>query len=175
MPTMFVNTAAALTAAVGLTAASIAGVTKGAYDDTAVERLTRAEVASGAWNAFRLADRDGDKLLNVDEYAALAVVTSELAHLNGFISVEAGDKLKTISLPIAKNGAIGASEHVRIDAVARHTFYAFSGKDGRMDPDEYIQLQNAVFEASDLNSNGSLTKLELTYYAQRQAYLPTGV
>ncbi len=173
--TIFTNTAAAIAALAGAAFASVASFDfEPAYGDGEVQQLTRAEIATSAWNAFGLADRDGDKMLDADEFSALSVVSAELAHLNGFISVETQGEVKTIAVPIEAPKAISAAEHVRIEAVSRNTFYAFAGKDGKLDADEYIGLQNALFEASDLNKNGALARRELSIYANRQAWLPTG-
>lgn len=146
-----------------------------AYQDGPLTRLSQVEAADHAGRVFDRADRDGDAALNVDEFAALAIVTAELAHLNGFIAVEFEDEVKTIALPASQPSALPRSERARIDAVARHAFYGFAGDDGLLDRDEYIRMQSAVFEASDLNASGDLNKRELAVYARRQAYVSTGV
>ena len=169
-------------AAVGFAFAAADNSAPEAYQDGPLTRLSQVEAADHAGRVFDRADRDGDAALNVDEFAALAVVTAELAHLNGFVAVEVEDEVKTIALPASQPSALPASqpsalarsEHARIDAVARHAFYGFAGADGFLDRDEYIRMQSAVFEASDLNANGRLNKRELTVYARRQAYVPTG-
>lgn len=163
-------TAAAATALVA--AASLIGVKAGpAYDDGVLKALSQAEAATFAEAVFHRADRDYDGALNVDEFAALTVVTAELAHLNGFIAVEKDGAIETIALPAAASGALGDSEQTRIDAVARHSFYAFAGSDGKMQQGEYLGLQDAIFASSDLNANGALTRTELSLFAQRQAFL----
>lgn len=161
-------------AAVGFAFAAADNSAPEAYQDGPLTRLSQVEAADHAGRVFDRADRDGDAALNVDEFAALAVVTAELAHLNGFVAVEVEDEVKTIALPASQPSALARSEHARIDAVARHAFYGFAGVDGFLDRDEYIRMQSAVFEASDLNANGRLNKRELTVYARRQAYVPTG-
>ena len=161
-------------AAVGFAFAAADNSAPEAYQEGPLTRLSQVEAADHAGRVFDRADRDGDAALNVDEFAALAVVTAELAHLNGFVAVEVEDEVKTIALPASQPSALARSEHARIDAVARHAFYGFAGADGFLDRDEYIRMQSAVFEASDLNANGRLNKRELTVYARRQAYVPTG-
>lgn len=166
------NTAAAAAAAVFVAAASLVGINTGpAYEDGSVKALSQAEAETYAASVFQRADRDGDAALNVDEFAALTVITAELAHLNGFIPVEKDGAVETIALPISAPGALGDGEQTRIDAVARHTFYAFAGEDGKMQQGEYLGLQDAIFASSDLNANGALTRTELSLFAQRQAYL----
>jgi hypothetical protein len=166
------NTITAITATAIVAAASLVGVKSGpAYEDGALKSLTQAEASSFAESVFQRADMDGDGALDVDEFAALTIVTAELAHLNGFFAVEKAGALETIALPINAPAALGDSEQTRIDAVARYSFYAFAGSDGKMQQGEYSDLQEAIFASSDLNANGALTSVELSLFAQRQAYL----
>jgi hypothetical protein len=170
--TVFMNTITAAFAAVAVAAASFAGLNSGAaYDEGALTSLSRGEAASYAHTVFKRADRDGDGALGVDEFAALTVVTAELAHLNGFVAIDRAGIVQTVALPVSAPGALGDAEQTRIDAVARHTFYAFAGNDGKMQQGEYLGLQNAIFASSDLNANGDLTNAELSIFAQRQAFL----
>ncbi len=170
--TIFMNAVTAAFATVAVAAASYAGLKPGgAYDDGALTALSRSDAAVHAQAVFTRADRNGDDVLDVNEFAAMTVVTAELANLNGFISVEDEEGVKTIALPIAAPLALGDVEQTRIDAVARHTFYAFAGEDGKMQQGEYLGLQNAIFASSDLNANGALTSAELSLFAQRQAFL----
>ncbi len=173
MPTaMFMSTFTGAIAAAGVAFASLTGIDAGGvYDDTAMTKLTSIEAGVNAEHVFARADRNHDTFLDVDEFAALTVITAELAYLNGFIAVEKGAEVGSIALPLNAPAVLSASEHTRIDAVARHTFYAFVGEDGKMQHGEYIALQRAVFSASDLNANGALTRAELSIFAQRQAFL----
>ena len=177
MPAAIITNAVTAVAATALVAAaSFVGVkTDPAYEDGELKSLTQAEAAVFADSVFQRADLDRDGSLDVDEFAALTIVTAELAHLNGFIAVEKDGALETIVLPITAPAALGDAEQTRIDAVARHAFYAFAGSDGKMQQGEYSGLQEAIFAASDLNANGALTSAELPLFAQRQAYLRPGV
>lgn len=145
-----------------------------AYGDAPLTSLSHDEAKQHAELVFARADRDGDQKLSADEFAALSIITAELAHLNGFIAIEQEDGVKTVSLLSSEAGALSATEHVRIEAVARHVFYGFAGSDRALDATEYGRMQDAVFQASDLNANGDLNKRELSVYARRQAYVPTG-
>lgn len=170
--TIFMNAVTAAFATVAVAAASFAGIKSGpAYDEGALSALSQADASAYAKMVFERANRNGDDVLDVNEFAALTVVTAELANLNGFVSVENSDGVKTIALPIAAPLALGDAEQTRIDAVARHTFYAFAGEDGKMQQGEYLGLQQAIFASSDLNANGALTSAELSLFAQRQAFL----
>ncbi len=151
------------------------------YGDAPLASLSQDEAAIHASLVFERSDRDGDKTLTVDEFAALSIVTAELANLNGFVVIEQEEGVKTIPLsssrssgPASSAGALPASEHVRIDAVSRHVFYSFAGADQVLDAEEYARLQSAVFRASDRNASGDLNRSELSAYARRQAFVPAG-
>jgi len=170
--TIFMNTVTAAIASLAVAAATYAGYQpQPAYGEGALTKLSHADAAAHANYVFQRADRNGDALLSVDEFAALSIVTAELANLNGFVSVEKDGDAQTIALPVNAQLALGDAEQTRIDAVARHTFYAFAGDDGKMQQGEYVDLQTAIFASSDLNANGALTRAELSIYAQRQAFL----
>ncbi|WDI31327.1 hypothetical protein PUV54_15365 [Hyphococcus flavus] len=172
MPTtIFMSTITGAVAAAGVALTSFVGVNTSPYDNGEMKTLSNFEASTYAEKVFARSDRNGDAVLDVDEFAALTIITAELANLNGFVAVEKDASVETISLPVNSTGALSASEHTRIDAVARHTFYAFAGNDGKMQQGEYIGLQNAIFASSDLNANGALTRTELSIFARRQAYL----
>ncbi|MEO1136320.1 MAG: hypothetical protein AAFW68_06880 [Pseudomonadota bacterium] len=170
--TVFMNPITTAFAAIAVAAASFTGATpRPAYEDGALTHLSQSDATAYAATVFKRSDRDGDDALSVDEFAALTIVTAELAHFNGFVAVETEEKLGTIALPVNAPLALGDAEQTRIDAVARHTFYAFAGDDGKMQQAEFLDLQTAIFLSSDLNANGALTKSELAIFAQRQAFL----
>ena len=172
MPTI-ASTLTSLAAAAGVAAASFVGLaTDNAYDEGALTSLSQPLVAENAKSIFARADRDGDAALSVDEFAALTIVNAELAHLNGFIAVEEAGVAKTVALPIATGAALAPTEHARIDAVARHRFYGFSGDDGLIDEAEFIQFHKSEFNTADMNKSGVLNGRELNFYARRQAFLP---
>lgn len=175
MGPLLLKSAAAIVAVAGLAFASADDLTLGAaYSDDALSSLTQAELADHALRVFERADRNGDQTLDVDEYTALSVVTAELAQLNGFLVIETGAEPGLIALPVARPAALSRSEHIRINAVAQHAFYAYAGGDGRIDTDEFVSAQTALFNAADLNGNGTLKRRELGVFAQRQASLTIG-
>lgn len=175
MPTsLFANSLIAAAAAAGVALTSLVDAPTDAYADASLTQLSVDDATSNAIKIFARADLDGDAALSADEFAALSIVTAELAHLNGFVAIETGDKVKTIALANAGGMALSQSEHARIEAVARHAFYAFAGEDGLMAQSEFLGMQAAQFAASDINANGKLNRRELSIYAQRQAHLPAG-
>ena len=176
MTTMITTAFAAVAAVAGLAMTSIeSGNSNEIYDDTTVAKLTRSDVESHANRVFTRADRDGDFNLNADEYTALAIVTAELAHLNGFIVIETGGQLSTASASGVSSTALSAAEQTRIEAVARGRFYVFSNDDGMMDQNEFLRAQSAVFDAVDYNKNGVLAKRELNAFAQQHAHISGSV
>ena len=135
-------TLSSLTAAIAAAGFAMAAVNDDAdypYGDAPLTSLSYDEAGAHAERVFERSDRDGDGTLNVDEFAALSIVTAELAHLNGFIVIEHEDGVKTVPLSAAGEGALSASEHVRINAVARHVFYNFAGPDRALDAEEYAR------------------------------------
>ena len=137
-----------------------------------LDELTRAGAAVHSDTVFARADLDASAHLDADEFAALSIVTAELAQLNGFLSIEGNADVAVI--PVAAVSIHSSTEKVRLDAVARRKFYLFSGADGLMTMDEFRAWQIAEFEAADFNGNGRLTKKELDRFARRQAGLSTG-
>jgi hypothetical protein len=146
-----------------------------AYGEARLQSLSMADVEIHAAQLFERADADKDATLNADEYTALAVVTAELARLNGFIVIECGDCMGVVDVPNASPAALSRNEHIRIAAIARNVFYGFAGLDGKMDREEFEKAQIAMFEAADRNNNGRLGRKELSGFAQRQASFSLGV
>lgn len=167
--TLAMNGLAGVLAAAGVALASFAGYAPQPGYDGALEQLTRTEAASYSSHRFDIADRDGDGALSVDEFAALSIVTAELAGLNGFVSVATGAGARTIPVA-APRGSLSPAEHARIDSVARHTFYAFA-EDSRLDKSEFMRMQAMLFAAADRNRDGSLRKTELNAFADQMAQI----
>ncbi len=176
MTTMITTAFTAIAAVAGLAMTSIESTdSHSIYDDTTVAKLTRADIEGHAARVFARADRDGDFVLNADEYTALTIVTAELAHLNGFIVIETGGQLSTASASGVSSAALSSAEQARIEAVARGRFYVFSNSDGVMDQNEFMRAQAAVFDAVDFNKNGVLAKRELNAFAQQHAHITGSV
>ncbi|MHA7871912.1 MAG: hypothetical protein ACX939_06140 [Hyphococcus sp.] len=167
---------AAIAAVAGLAATSADDLEQSAgYPDSAVKSLTRADIGDHAALVFARADRNRDGALNVDEYAALSVVTAELAHLNGFIAIERKEDAPAIArLPSADQAALSSIQQTRIAAVARSRFYVFAGEDGAMNSDEFSRAQMSVFDEADFNRNGVLVRNELAAFAEKQVFQTVG-
>ncbi|MEM8772761.1 MAG: hypothetical protein AAGD92_14035 [Pseudomonadota bacterium] len=175
MLTLAMKSVAALAAAAGLAYTAAEDAPLGSpYDESALKVLTEAQIADHASLVFARADFDQDGKMNADEFAALSIVTAELALLNGFIVIENADDPGTVALGETTPQALSPAEHVRIEAVARNVFYHHAGEDGELSEDEFIASERAKFAAADLNNNGALRRGELRIFAQRQANLSVG-
>lgn len=150
--------------------AAVASPESPAYG-AATERLDALHALANAEATFRRADLDGSGALDAHEYSSLATVTAELARLNGFVAVEAGQSPQIVLLPISAPQALAGAERTRVDAVSRTNFYAIAGDDARITLDEYLSDQKARFADADVNGNGSLTNAELVSFVAREALL----
>jgi hypothetical protein len=155
--------------AIGVSAASSLGL--GLPYGEPSEKLEAASAATSAEATFARADIDKSGALDANEYSALAVVTAELARLNGFVAIETGGEPQIVLLPIEAPGALTGGERARVDAVARTNFYAIAGEDSLISRDEYLGDQAARFIEADRNGNGALAKTELVAYAAREALI----
>ncbi len=174
MMTFVIKSAAAVLAAAGLAYTSASDLPE-AYSGDALKALTEEALADHAATVFHRADRNQDGALDADEYAALAIVSAELARLNGFIVIESEAGPARVTLAGFAPASLSAAEHARVDAVARNVFYLHAGDDGRLNEDEFTNAQQGVFDAADFNRNGVLRRGELEVFAQRQAMLAAGV
>jgi len=148
-----------------------AGLDDRAAYGAAVASLSAEDAAAHAQSTFARADLDRSGALDVEEYEALAIVTAELARLNGFIALEVGGGQEIVPLPVNAPAALAGSERARVTALAHAEFYALAGEDAVIDFSEYAGEQDARFAAADRNRNGALAKAELVSFAARAAML----
>lgn len=120
---------------------------------------------------FAQADLDKSDALDADEYAALAIVTAELARLNGFIALAPDGEGEIVALPVKGSESLGPGERARVEAVARAEFYAAAGADAKMSKAEFAAERAANFAAADRNGDGRLMKRELSTFAAVEARL----
>lgn len=161
--------AAALAAGASLIS-SAAVAPSPAYPSEAV-RLEAAGAASSALHIFDRADLDNNEFLDRDEYEILAVVTAELARLNGFIALDAGVGIETVAIAPASDGSLAKAEKARVEDRARREFQLYAGDDERLAPDEFVDAQLEIFLATDADRNGVLVGAELKAYAHAQSKL----
>lgn len=160
--------AAILAAGAGLVhAASVE--TDGAYGAPATH-LEAATVAATAKSVFSRADLDNDGTLSIDEFLTFAVVSAELARLNGFVPVDYAGGVRTAALPRAE--AWTAADRARVEAAAERDYALFAGGDQRMSSEEFVAMRLESLTAADLDRNGVLTGSELSRFAAIEARLP---
>lgn len=170
------KSAAAIAAVAGLALTSPNSESLLNVSEGAIATLTEQDIIAYAQRVFARADLNQDLALDIDEYAALSVITAELAQLNGFIRIETNDdEPGFIQLPLTRPASLSAAEHARIAALAGRVFYAAAGADARMSADEFQMAQLNLFRSADTDRNGALKKKELAVFAARQANLTTGV
>lgn len=136
-------------------------------------RLEAAAAATGAARLFERADLDNNGFLDRDEYEILAVVTAELAQLNGFIVIDAGRGAETVAVARAGKGLLDETKKARIEDLARREFRSFAGDDERLASDEFVTAQLEMFLAIDADRNGVLAGAELKSFAHSQSKLAT--
>lgn len=157
--------------AIGAALAAGAKPSPYAYGD-ALSTLSKNEARIHAETVFARADLDRNGVLDADEYASLAIVTAELARLNGFYAIETGgDAANVVPLPVSAPSALSFGERARVEAVARAEFYALAGADGALTLDGYVAALSERFAEADRNRNGALAREELAAFAAREARL----
>ena len=132
------------------------------------EALYVDDVWVDAERVFDKVDVNRDGLIDVDEYAAQAVVYAGLARFNGLIAVD-GRQTVHVGLPRTDRSDLGLGERTAIDAVARNDYYALTAERGPITPRNWVTLQIERFADADRNEDGQLTGRELTAYAMRVA------
>ncbi len=137
-----------------------------AYGARAVH-LEAATVANTAKTVFDRADLDNDGELSPDEYVTHAIVTAELARLNGFVAVDYAGGVRIAPLP--RSTPWSMEERARIEAAATRDYALFAGGDERMTGDEFVAARLEAMTAADLDRNGVLNGVELTRFASIEA------
>lgn len=136
----------------------------------AAASLEATSAARHAARAFEKADLNNDGELDEDEYSLAALVTAELALLNGFYAIDAGDGVETVAIATARR-ALNDAEKVDLLSSAVREFAAVAGDDERLDQSEYVNAQLEVFLANDTDRNAVLAAGELIAFGARQARL----
>ncbi|MEL6380124.1 MAG: EF-hand domain-containing protein [Pseudomonadota bacterium] len=138
-----------------------------------ISLLRSADYLEHSEDVFERADLNGSGSLDADEFAALQVVKSELAHLNGFVRLTIAGEEKILPLSGSRiNKALDIrtrEDRIRIDAVARRVFYGQAGDDQHLTRDEYVSLSRDIFDSTDRNGDGEVVGAELRALGVREA------
>lgn len=130
-------------------------------------QLEASTIATTAKMVFSRADLDNDGALSADEYVTLAVVTAELARLNGFVPVDYAGGVRVA--PLAGADAWSRETRARIETAAARDYLAFAGEDRRLDAGEFAGSRLEALSAADRDRNGVLTGAELQRFAAIEA------
>lgn len=160
VPAAFVTSALLIGAAT--TASPMKGVMNDAFGEPA-DALTASDIVADADASFAKADLNSSGTLDVDEFAARAVVVAELSRFNGTVSIE-GDANKQIVLPDGVSESVSLTERSSIDAVARRTFHQFA-TEGQMSVDQFTEYRLNAMSKVDRNKDEKLTRFELQRFA----------
>jgi hypothetical protein len=157
--------AAAVAISAGLVhAASVDPQPAYAAQATQVEASTIAQTAK---TVFARADLDNNGALSEEEFVTLAVVTGELARLNGFVPVDYSGGVRTAKLAFAD--AWSNETRARIETAAERDYAYFAGDDGRLDAGEFVSARLEALSTADRDRNGVLTGAELQRFAAIEA------
>lgn len=117
-----------------------------------------------AERVFVKVDVDRNGLVDIDEYAAQAVVYAGLVRASGIVPID-GRTLLHVGVPPSASGALSVPERAAIDAVARAEYYETVAAEGEITPRRWIQLRMGAFDRADRNEDGRLTGRELDKFA----------
>ncbi len=159
--------AAAMAASIGLV--NGAAVEPAPAYGTAIDRLEANIAAREAARVFSRADLDKDGALSQDEYSVLAVVSAELARLNGFVAIDISGGVRTVAVSTAGGPSLSPAQRKRINDRAAREFRIIAGEDERLAGDEYVAAQLEQFLTNDVDRNGVLTGPELVSFARAQS------
>jgi hypothetical protein len=134
-------------------------------------KLEAAAAATEAARLFGKADLNNNGYLDRDEYEILGVVTAELAQINGFIAIDAGQGVETVAVSRKGKRFLSDDDKARIEERALREFEMFAGDDERLAADEFVTAQLEQFLAIDTDRNGVLAGAELKSYAYARSRL----
>jgi hypothetical protein len=132
-------------------------------------QLEATTIVETARTVFSRADLDNDRDLSREEYVTLAVVTAELARLNGFVTVDYAGGVRTAQLP--RVHAWTSNERAGVEASASRDYGFFAGDDDRMSGEEFVAARLEALSLADTDRNGVLRGAELTRFAAIEARL----
>ena len=132
---------------------------------TITDALAIDDVWVDAERVFAKVDVDRNGEIDVNEYAAQALVFAGMARFDGSVMIDGRETLR-IGLGAIDEAGLGAAERSAIDAVARADYYEAVAQAGRITSRAWVELRLEAFAAADRNEDGQLTGGELTRYAE---------
>jgi hypothetical protein len=136
----------------------------GKIADAPATALRVDDVWLDAERTFAKVDVDMSGLVEIDEYAAQAVVYATLARFEGAVPVDGVEAMR-VDLPGPRGEGIGAAEQAAIDAIARGDFYAVAPDGQGLSLGDWVALRLQTFGEADHDEDGVLTGRELRSYA----------
>jgi hypothetical protein len=161
------RTIAAFATTAALAAVAIAAPAASAFNDAfgaRSDRVTLDAVAEDARRAFARVDIDRSGAVDIEEFAAQAVIYAELARLNRLVAFD-GDTTQHIPLGRDVPHTLNYGERIAIDAVARRQFHQ-QAENGALDETRFVTARLAMFERADRNRDDALSGRELGHYAE---------
>lgn len=156
----------------GAAMAATGDLTEPAYGG-AIKELSRGVNDRRAEILFAQADLDGSGDLSATEFAALSLVSAELARLNGFVAVDLGDAAPgVIDIADEAPASVSGADRTRIEAVATHEFHSAAGEDGVLTPSDFVAFERRKFDDADRDADGALRRQELGAYGLKVARAP---
>lgn len=126
------------------------------------------DIAVDAFRSFHEIDINDDGMIDVDEYAAQAIVYAELARFNRYVTIET-EETTIIPLPRNTPDSVTLAERTRIETISRREYYVYAGDDGEMSPRDWIASRQAEADHYDTNEDGIVEAGELQRLAMSVA------
>jgi hypothetical protein len=169
------KTAFSLIAATGVfaSAATVAGVESDVFG-TPAATVSKQDFLIDASRSFAKVDVDNSGTIDLEEFAAQAVVYAELARLNRLVTVDGAHEMR-IDVPDNVRDTLGYAERTAIDAVARRSFYLHSPDGAPLTPTQWTVARTELFSAANRNNDDTLTGRELKTLARIIAQEPGAV
>ena len=160
---LLIGSAAA--AAVVLSTAAIVTVQPSSRAPGFAQNLALQDFNFASRQQFSRADLNRNEQLEEHEYVALAVVTSELAHLNGFLALQGVEKVNVLPLDKRAGQEFDSAERRRIASDARASFRQLSMGALSISEDQYIGARQSLFITFDQDGDNRLNGGDLDSFS----------
>ncbi|WOI52907.1 hypothetical protein [Parvularcula sp. LCG005] len=165
MRTVVISTAVA----VASIASASALVDFGSAFGSTSQFVSKEDATLHAHRAFDKIDVDRSGSIDIDEFAAQAIVYAEMARNQRTVTID-GNMVHRIDLPDGISDRLSPQERTSIDAQARRTFYEISHQGQPLSKAAWQMSQQRQFEQADRNANGRLEGRELNAFARNVSH-----